>query len=127
MKSNTIIDIEPNARLANDGGARTPLTAFLPSERMAADSGNNAPGQICLANEARFTASFASEPLTAYATDLTLIGTALRPIDGAGQRGNGTTFTSAVTSRLASLSTTCLPFCLSFAPSRLCAFLWACL
>lgn len=35
--------------------------------------------------------------LTAYATDLTLIGTALRPIDGAGQRGNGTTFTSAVT------------------------------
>ncbi|MEO3760187.1 acyl-CoA thioesterase domain-containing protein [Mycobacterium sp. B14F4] len=36
--------------------------------------------------------------LTAYATDLTLIGTALRPIDGAGQRGNGTKFTSAVTS-----------------------------
>jgi acyl-CoA thioesterase II len=36
--------------------------------------------------------------LTAYATDLTLIGTALRPVDGAGQRGNGTTFTSAVTS-----------------------------
>jgi acyl-CoA thioesterase-2 len=39
--------------------------------------------------------------LTAYATDLTLIGTALRPIDGAGQRGNGTTFTSAVTSHTA--------------------------
>jgi acyl-CoA thioesterase II len=36
--------------------------------------------------------------LTAYATDLTLIGTALRPVDGAGQRGNGTIFTSAVTS-----------------------------
>jgi acyl-CoA thioesterase II len=36
--------------------------------------------------------------LAAYATDLTLIGTALRPIDGADQRGNGTTFTSAVTS-----------------------------
>jgi len=35
--------------------------------------------------------------LTAYATDLTLIGTALRPIDGAGQRGNGSQFTSAVT------------------------------
>ncbi len=35
--------------------------------------------------------------LAAYATDLTLIGTALRPIDGADQRGNGTTFTSAVT------------------------------
>jgi acyl-CoA thioesterase II len=37
-------------------------------------------------------------PLAAYATDLTLIGTALRPIEDAGQRGNGTTFTSAVTS-----------------------------
>jgi acyl-CoA thioesterase-2 len=36
--------------------------------------------------------------LAAYATDLTLIGTALRPMDGASQRGNGTTFTSAVTS-----------------------------
>ena len=35
--------------------------------------------------------------LTAYASDLTLIGTALRPMEGAGQRGNGTTFTSAVT------------------------------
>ena len=31
-------------------------------------------------------------------TDLTLIGTALRPMDGLGQRGNGTQFTSAVTS-----------------------------
>jgi acyl-CoA thioesterase-2 len=39
-----------------------------------------------------------AQALTAYATDLTLIGTALRPIDGAGQRGNGTTFASAVTS-----------------------------
>lgn len=36
--------------------------------------------------------------LTAYATDLTLIGTALRPFDGFSQRGNGTLFTSAVTS-----------------------------
>jgi acyl-CoA thioesterase II len=36
--------------------------------------------------------------LTAYATDLTLIGTALRPMAGVGQRGNGTAFTSAVTS-----------------------------
>jgi acyl-CoA thioesterase-2 len=36
--------------------------------------------------------------LTAYATDLTLIGTALRPVEGVNQRGNGTTFTSAVTS-----------------------------
>jgi acyl-CoA thioesterase-2 len=36
--------------------------------------------------------------LAAYATDLTLIGTALRPMEGVGQRGNGTSFTSAVTS-----------------------------
>lgn len=36
--------------------------------------------------------------LAAYATDLTLIGTALRPIEGFNQRGNGTAFTSAVTS-----------------------------
>jgi acyl-CoA thioesterase-2 len=36
--------------------------------------------------------------LTAYATDLTLIGTALRPLDGFNQTGNGTAFTSAVTS-----------------------------
>jgi acyl-CoA thioesterase-2 len=36
--------------------------------------------------------------LGAYATDLTLIGTALRPMDGVNQRGNGTAFTSAVTS-----------------------------
>jgi acyl-CoA thioesterase II len=37
-------------------------------------------------------------PLLGYATDLTLIGTALRPVDGFSQRGNGTVFTSAVTS-----------------------------
>jgi acyl-CoA thioesterase II len=36
--------------------------------------------------------------LAAYATDLTLIGTALRPMEGLGQRGNGSQFTSAVTS-----------------------------
>nr|WP_235892616.1 acyl-CoA thioesterase domain-containing protein [Mycolicibacterium hodleri] len=36
--------------------------------------------------------------LAAYATDLTLIGTALRPHDGLSQLGNGTQFNSAVTS-----------------------------
>ncbi len=36
--------------------------------------------------------------LAAYATDLTLIGTALRPLDGISQRQAGTAFTSAVTS-----------------------------
>lgn len=36
--------------------------------------------------------------LIAYATDLTLIGTALRPFEGYSHRHNGTLFTSAVTS-----------------------------
>lgn len=36
--------------------------------------------------------------LIAYATDLTLIGTALRPVEGVCQRDAGTAFTSAVTS-----------------------------
>jgi acyl-CoA thioesterase-2 len=36
--------------------------------------------------------------LTAYATDLSLIGTALRPIQGVSQRDAGQAFTSAVTS-----------------------------
>ncbi len=39
-----------------------------------------------------------AQPLAAYATDLTLIGTALRPLSGLSQRGNGTAFLSAVTS-----------------------------
>lgn len=36
--------------------------------------------------------------LAAYATDLTIIGTALLAVEGFNQTGNGTTFTSAVTS-----------------------------
>ncbi|MDQ1541557.1 MAG: acyl-CoA thioesterase [Actinomycetota bacterium] len=36
--------------------------------------------------------------LAAYASDLTLIGTALRPLEGFNHGGNGTLFTSAVTS-----------------------------
>ncbi|MFW0793911.1 acyl-CoA thioesterase domain-containing protein [Gordonia sp. CPCC 205515] len=36
--------------------------------------------------------------VAAYATDLTLIGTALRPLEGFSQGGNGTAFHSAVTS-----------------------------
>ena len=39
-----------------------------------------------------------AECIVAYATDLTLIGTALRPVEGYDQRGNGTVFLSAVTS-----------------------------
>ena len=58
--------IEKNTRLANAGPAL--VQAFAPAERLPQDSGNNPAGQICLANEARFTSSFASEPLTNYAT-----------------------------------------------------------
>ncbi|WP_280259333.1 acyl-CoA thioesterase [Nocardia abscessus] len=36
--------------------------------------------------------------LIAYATDLNVVGTALRPLDGFDHRGNGTAFTSAPTS-----------------------------
>jgi acyl-CoA thioesterase-2 len=39
-----------------------------------------------------------AQALAAYATDLTLIGTAVRPLEGISQTGNGTQFTSAVTS-----------------------------
>lgn len=45
-----------------------PLTAFLPNERLPLDTGNQAPGQICLANEARFTSTFFSQALTTYST-----------------------------------------------------------
>lgn len=38
-----------------------------------------------------------AECVAAYATDLTPIGTALRPVEGYDQRGNGTAFLSAVT------------------------------
>lgn len=43
------------------------LVAFRPDERLAPDNGRLEPGQLVLANEARFNASFYSEPLTAYA------------------------------------------------------------
>ncbi len=44
------------------------------------------------------TAPGLAPAVLAYATDLNLIGTALRPLDGICQRGNGTVFHSAVTS-----------------------------
>ena len=55
-----------NSRLANISPAL--LQAFAPAERLPLDNGSNPAGQICLANEARFTSSYASEPLTNYAT-----------------------------------------------------------
>src|SRR5688572_4255776 len=42
------------------------LVAFRAEERLMVDNGNPPPGVVCLANEARFTSSFASEPLTAF-------------------------------------------------------------
>jgi len=42
--------------------------AIAPIERLERDNGQIMPGQICLANEARFNAAYFSEPLTAYAT-----------------------------------------------------------
>src|SRR5688572_12549874 len=41
-------------------------SAFRPEERLMVDNGNPPPGVVCLANEARFTAEFASEPLTSF-------------------------------------------------------------
>lgn len=43
------------------------VRAFGAGERPAADNGSQRPGMVCLANEARFTASYASEALTNYA------------------------------------------------------------
>jgi hypothetical protein len=42
------------------------VNSFHPSERLPYDDGNLKPGNIYLANEARFTSSFFSEPLTNY-------------------------------------------------------------
>jgi len=58
-----------NTRLSNAAPALA--QAFAPAERLPLDTGNNPSGQICLANEARFTSSFASEPLSNYATGWT--------------------------------------------------------
>ena len=44
----------------------SPLARF--SERLERDNGQILPGQVCLANESRFSAAYFSEPLTAYAT-----------------------------------------------------------
>lgn len=42
-------------------------TVTAPAQTFARDNGNNSPGLICLANEARFTSAHASEELTNYA------------------------------------------------------------
>jgi hypothetical protein len=61
--------IENKTRLSNAAPALA--QAIAPAECLPLDTGNNPAGQICLANEARFTSSYASEPLSNYATGWT--------------------------------------------------------
>src|SRR5690348_3863026 len=62
---------QPGSGFASEQILANTLSAFQPHERLTLDNGNPLPGQIVLANEARFTSSFASEPLTAYAVGWT--------------------------------------------------------
>lgn len=80
MKSKSSVNSVPSANsvltseiasFTRDQILANTLTAFQAHERLALDNGNPLPGQIVLANEARFTSSFASEPLTAYAVGWT--------------------------------------------------------
>jgi hypothetical protein len=45
----------------------SPIAPFERLERLERDSGQILPGQVCLANESRFSSAHFSEPLTAYA------------------------------------------------------------
>lgn len=70
MKTKTSVPSVVESALADFATANilaNTLSAFAPHERLPFDNGNNAIGQVVLANEARFTSSFASEPLTNYA------------------------------------------------------------
>jgi hypothetical protein len=51
-------------RLANIAAAVAMANSSLPT--VLVDNGNQRPGQICLANEARFNSAFYSEPVTNY-------------------------------------------------------------
>lgn len=62
------------------------------------DSPDAAPPEFGLWMRTPATGPELAPALTAYATDLTLIGTALRPLKGVCQHDAGTAFTSAVTS-----------------------------
>ncbi|MGA8330203.1 MAG: hypothetical protein WB777_13015 [Mycobacterium sp.] len=80
--------VPSRARLDPPGKPAAPTTSTRPpSGHRDSKSGCGPPVDAQLASA-----------LTAYATDLTLIGTALRPIEGHAHSGNGTLFTSAVTS-----------------------------
>jgi acyl-CoA thioesterase-2 len=74
---------------------------LLPWETRSAtdlDSPAPAPPQLDLWMRTPSVSPDLAPALAAYGTDLTLIGTALRPLDGLSQRDAGTAFTSAVTS-----------------------------
>ncbi|KOU58913.1 acyl-CoA thioesterase [Streptomyces sp. MMG1533] len=74
---------------------------LLPWETRSAvdlDSPDAAPPELDLWMRTPPADAELASALTAYATDLTLIGTALRPLKGIGQRDAGRAFTSAVTS-----------------------------
>lgn len=66
--------------------------------RIDLDSTTAAPGEFAMWMRTPDVDQELAPALTAYATDLNLIGTALLPLEGHNQRGNGTAFTSAVTS-----------------------------
>ena len=73
---------------------------LLPWEARSADDLDDAtagPPTYELWMKTPHTPADRGECIAAYATDLTLIGTALRPVDNYDQRGNGTAFLSAVT------------------------------
>jgi acyl-CoA thioesterase-2 len=83
------------------GPEREVALDLIPWETRAADDLNattTGPPEFELWMRTPSTDPALAPALAAYATDLTLIGTALRPLDGLSQRGNGTQFTSAVTS-----------------------------
>jgi acyl-CoA thioesterase II len=74
---------------------------LLPFETRATedlDSPLSAPPRYGLWLRTPTVAPVLAPSLLAYATDLTLIGTALRPVDGVTQHDAGTAFVSAVTS-----------------------------
>ena len=74
---------------------------LLPWETRSAadlDSPEPAPAELDMWMRTPAIRADLAPALAAYGTDLTLIGTALRPLDGVSQRDAGTAFTSAVTS-----------------------------
>lgn len=74
---------------------------LLPWETRSAaslDSRDAAPPDYSLWMRTPVVGQELAQPIVAYGTDLTLIGTALRPLAGVSQQDAGTAFTSAVTS-----------------------------